>query len=155
MRIGVIADTHGWVPAAVFNAFAGVSLILHAGDIGGDKVIAELEAIARVIAVRGNTDVDLCPPLFPDTRRLTLEGVDIFLCHEPARAAGLTPPPDVIITGHTHQARNERVGETLWFNPGTAGKPQFNRRALSVGILTLAHGEATGEIVTLEGAERR
>ncbi len=154
MRIGVIADTHGWVPPEVFTALAGVSLILHAGDIGGEKVIAELEAIARVVAVRGNTDGDLGPPRYPDTRRLTLAGVDLFLCHEPTRAAGLTPPPDVIIHGHTHQARNERVGETLWFNPGTAGKPQFNRRALSVGVLTLEDGRVTAEIVALEGQER-
>ena len=74
MRIGVIADTHGKVLPEVHDAFAGVSLILHAGDIGGDAVLAELETIARVIAVRGNTDMDLAPPLFPDTRRLTLEG---------------------------------------------------------------------------------
>jgi putative phosphoesterase len=75
MRIGVISDTHGKVLPEVFDAFKGVSLIFHAGDVGGDAVLAELETIARVIAVRGNVDVDLAPPLFPDTRRLTLEGV--------------------------------------------------------------------------------
>ncbi len=147
MRIGVIADTHGRVPAEVFEAFAGVVMILHAGDIGGESVIADLETLARVVAVRGNTDVGFGPPLYPDTRRLTLEGVDLFLCHEPYRAERLTPPPDIIIHGHTHKARNEVINGVLWFNPGTAGKPQFDARALTVGILTLTDGKVTGEIM--------
>jgi len=148
MRIGVISDTHGKVLPEVHKAFKGVSLILHAGDIGGDAVICELETIARVVAVRGNTDFDLHAPLFPDTRRLTLEGVDIFLCHEPARAAGITPRPDLIIHGHTHYPRNEDVNGTRWFNPGTAGKPK-TAGVYTVGILTLDKGTITAEIVHL------
>lgn len=150
MRIGVIADTHGRVVPAVHTALAGVNLILHAGDIGGEAVLYELETIARVIAVRGNTDQDLTPPQFPDTRRLTLEGVEIFLCHQPERAAGLSPRADVIIHGHTHAPRNEMQDGTLWFNPGTAGKKQFGRNHLTVGILTLEGGQAHGEIIPLE-----
>ncbi|HEY3380094.1 MAG TPA: metallophosphoesterase family protein [Armatimonadota bacterium] len=148
MRVGVIADTHGKLLPEVHDAFAGVSLIFHAGDIGDGTVIAELETIARVVAIRGNVDADLDPPAFPDTRRLTLEGVDIFLCHQPDRAALLTPPPTVVIHGHTHRARNERLGATLWFNPGTAGKPKVAGE-YTVGILTLSGGTLEGEIVQL------
>jgi hypothetical protein len=32
--IGVISDTHGHLPPEVRKAFAGVDLIIHAGDIG-------------------------------------------------------------------------------------------------------------------------
>ncbi len=149
MRIGVIADTHGKVLPEVFAAFAGVSLILHAGDIGGEQVLCELETIARVIAVRGNTDRDLAPPLFPDTRRLLLAGVDLFLCHEPFRAASLSPMPQVVIHGHTHQARREMIEHTLWFNPGSASTARFGRDILTVGILLLQDGQAEGEIVPL------
>ena len=35
---------------------AGVELILHAGDVGGDEILDELELIAPVRAVYGNTD---------------------------------------------------------------------------------------------------
>jgi putative phosphoesterase len=147
MRIGVIADTHGRVPNGVHEAFHGVSLILHAGDIGDEKVIAELETIARVVAVRGNVDKDLAPPLYPDTRRLTLEDVDIFLCHEPFRAVNVMPIPDIIIHGHTHMPKNSREGHTLWLNPGTAGKPQFGQSKRTVAILTIGEGEPAAEIV--------
>lgn len=149
MRIGVISDTHGVVPPGVHTALAGVSLILHAGDIGGDRVMAELAMIARVVAVRGNTDRDLEPPLFPDTRRLTLEGVTIFLCHEPARTAD-AGSADVIITGHTHQAKIERRDHALWLNPGTAGKRQFGQTELTAAILTVQDGKAEAEIVRVD-----
>lgn len=149
MRIGVIADTHGRVPAKVYDVFAGVSLILHAGDIGGEAVLAELETIARVVAVRGNTDRDLPPAQFPDTRRLTLDGADIFLCHEPYRAVNIDPLPDVIIHGHTHAAKNRCEGHTLWLNPGTAGKAQFGQNDLTVAILTVGEGEPRAVIVNV------
>lgn len=149
MRIGVIADTHGKVLPEVHEAFKGVALILHAGDIGTDDVVTELETIARVVAIRGNVDIGFEPPRFPDTRRLTLEGVDIFLCHQPDRAANLSPAPDLVIHGHTHYLRDEQVGETRWFNPGTAGKPKV-AGLYTVGILTLEHGDITeAEIIKL------
>jgi predicted phosphodiesterase len=54
--VGLISDTHGLLRPEVFPALAGVELILHAGDVGGEDVLAELAAIAPVRAVYGNTD---------------------------------------------------------------------------------------------------
>ena len=54
--VGVIADTHGLVRPGIAAAFAGVQLILHAGDVGGAAVLAALSAVARVEAVYGNVD---------------------------------------------------------------------------------------------------
>ena len=42
---------------------AGVELILHAGDVGGDAVLDELALIAPVRAVYGNTDLPGDPRL--------------------------------------------------------------------------------------------
>jgi len=149
VQIGVIADTHGRVPEGVYDAFRGVSLILHAGDIGGEEVIAELETIARVVAVRGNVDADLPMVKYPPTRRLTLEGTDIFLCHEPFHAAGITPIPAIIIHGHTHVPKNIRQGGVLWLNPGTAGKPQFGQTERTAAILSVGEGEPAAKIVNV------
>ena len=52
--VGLISDTHGLVRPAVATVFAGVQLILHAGDVGGSAVLAALATIARVEAVYGN-----------------------------------------------------------------------------------------------------
>ncbi len=62
VEIGVLSDTH-WptrVPAiqweAIEAAFAGVSLILHAGDIETPDVLERLTQIAPVEAVSGDDD---------------------------------------------------------------------------------------------------
>ena len=56
MRLGIIADTHGLLRPEVFDVFGEVDHILHAGDIGSLDLLRELEAIAPVTAVYGNTD---------------------------------------------------------------------------------------------------
>ena len=61
LRIGVISDTHiparsRIVPPAVFDVFAGVDAILHAGDVNVQDALIELEAIAPVHGVLGNND---------------------------------------------------------------------------------------------------
>ena len=54
--IGVISDTHGRISSGVPKAFKDVDLIIHAGDIGDEKVLDKLSKIAPVVAVRGNMD---------------------------------------------------------------------------------------------------
>ena len=61
MRIGLISDTHipeacEHLPAPVFAAFAGVDLVMHAGDVYVNRVLDELAQIAPVIAALGNGD---------------------------------------------------------------------------------------------------
>lgn len=148
MRVGVISDTHGLLLPQVAEIFAGVQLIIHAGDIGGEQVLEGLAKIARVVAVRGNDDYDLYEPLFPETRRFKLEGVDIFLCHEPFRASKFKEAPALIIHGHTHIARDEVRDGVRWFNPGTAGKPKISG-LYSVGILNVHEGKVTAEIIEI------
>src|SRR5438270_8040734 len=59
-KIGVISDTHipefKHLPQAIWEHFAGVELIIHAGDLSILRVIAELETIAPVVAVQGNVE---------------------------------------------------------------------------------------------------
>ena len=50
MRIGIIADTHGFLHPRVADVFANVDHIVHAGDIGGDHVLRALEQLARSVA---------------------------------------------------------------------------------------------------------
>ena len=56
MRIGVMSDTHGWIDPAVYEHFAGVDEIWHAGDAGNLDVITRLEAFRPLRAVWGNID---------------------------------------------------------------------------------------------------
>ena len=129
-RIGVISDTHNFLDPQVPRLFRGVDHILHAGDIGQPAILRQLEQIAPVTAVLGNTD---------DAGfgyRLT-EVVELaqrkFLVHHIVNPHALEPlesqlarvRPDVVVFGHTHKPFCETMGGRLFLNPGCAGKMRF------------------------------
>ena len=149
--IGLISDTHGLVRAGVHDALAGVELILHAGDVGGDDVLRELALIAPVLAVYGNTDVPGDPALRAEIVH-PVGGLSIHVSHgheigSPTPAGLLHRyPHDVIVYGHTHRALVTRADGRLVVNPGAAGPRRFDL-VPSVGRLTIADGVAEVEIV--------
>jgi uncharacterized protein len=156
-RIGVLADTHGHLTAGALAALRGVDLILHAGDIGGADIIAELTQVAPVLAVHGNSDAGTAlARQHPATRGIERDGVRIFLTHIGGRPADLvrTLPseperrPQVVIFGHTHISLLERLNGVLFLNPGAAGRPRFGG-GLSVAILTVEAGHADATIIPL------
>lgn len=154
--IGVISDTHGKLDEQVFNLFEGVSHIIHAGDIGDEELIWELEKIAPVIAVRGNNDADtMC---FPNERRAVISQRTFYVRHQFATVEKMSAAqarliekhmPDVVIFGHSHQAYSGYWRGTLLFNPGSAGPKRFNLPR-SVGLLELHEDRIESRIILLE-----
>ncbi|MCP5517964.1 MAG: metallophosphoesterase family protein [Verrucomicrobiales bacterium] len=138
-RIGLISDTHNHLPPQVLEIFTGVDHILHAGDIGQPRILLQLEAIAPVTAVAGNTDYD---PSYRETERLQLAGLDFLVQHivDPHHLHGRlaehlrTDPPDVLVFGHTHRTFCQRVDGVLFVNPGSASRPRLGG-GCSVAIL--------------------
>ncbi len=148
IRIGIIADTHGLFDSTIVRHFHGVDHIIHAGDIGGRIVIDQLETIAPVTVVSGNVD-EYEKSGFPTEAIIQLNGVHIAIRHVLFEAGKLTKEgrafldrtrPDICIFGHTHQPKNEWLGETLLFNPGSAGPKRF-KLPRGLGVLTV--GEHT------------
>jgi putative phosphoesterase len=147
MRLGVIADTHGLLRPEVFDVFREVDLIIHAGDIGSPDLLTELEAIAPVTAVYGNTDgVDLRARL-PAVVEARIEGLDFVILHgdqvgspTPQNLHAAYPEAEVIIYGHTHRPLLTTVDVVVTvMNPGGAGPRRFDLPA-SVGIMELEAG---------------
>lgn len=154
--IGLISDTHGRLRASVHTALAGVELILHAGDVGGDEILDELALIAPVVAVFGNTDTPGDPRLAESIER-TIGGLRVHVSH--GHELGAPTPTgllerysaDVIVYGHTHRQLVTRAADgRLVVNPGAAGARRFKLEP-SVGRLTIRDGQAQVEIVTLDG----
>src|SRR5688572_33501770 len=80
--VGVISDTHGLVRPEVIKVFAGVDLILHAGDIGALQVLEQLRSIAPVVAVRGNNDKGDWANGIPETEVAQVGSVQIYILHD-------------------------------------------------------------------------
>jgi putative phosphoesterase len=157
--IGLISDTHGLVRPDVHTALAGVELILHAGDVGGDEILDELELIAPIRAVYGNTD-ELGQPRLTTAIETEIGGLRIHVSH--GHEVGAPTPEkllakydaDVIVYGHTHKQLVFQEGRRIVVNPGAAGQRRFDLLP-SVARLTIASGEATVELVSLDPGEKR
>lgn len=131
MKIGVISDTHNFFDPRIPALFAGVEHILHAGDIGLPGILHELEEIAPVTAVSGNTD----DPGFRWrlTEVVQLDGKKFLLHHivnpesveETLQERIRREQPQVLVFGHTHKPFCRKAGGILFFNPGYAGRTRF------------------------------
>jgi putative phosphoesterase len=147
LRLGVIADTHGLLRPEVFDVFRDVDLILHAGDIGPPDLLAELETLAPVRAVWGNTDGFAVRAAVPEVVEEVIEGFPFVLLHghqvHPLTPEGLNaayPDALVVVYGHTHRPLLTLVDQVVTvMNPGGAGRRRFDLPP-SVGILELEPG---------------
>jgi putative phosphoesterase len=147
MRLGIISDTHGLLRPEVFDVFREVDHILHGGDVGNGELLAELEAIAPVTAVYGNTDGWDLRDRLPRVARLRLDGFDIVVTHgdqlgspTPEKLNEAFPDAEIIVYGHTHRPLLTTVDLVVTvMNPGGAGPRRFDLPP-SVGIMELEAG---------------
>ena len=151
--VGLISDTHGLLRPEVHSALAGVELILHAGDVGGDEILDELALIAPVHAVFGNTDEPGNPRLHPAID-IVIDGVRIHVSHGHELGA---PKPEtllaryaaeVIVYGHTHIPLVTNADGRLVVNPGAAGPARFDLRP-SVALLEISDRTPSTRIIAL------
>ncbi len=152
--IGLISDTHGLVRPEVFQALAGVSRILHAGDVGPPEVLVELATIAPVQAVWGNTDAPGRADLVERIEE-TIGGVRVVVTHghelgspKPPQLVSLYMNAQVIVYGHTHQQLITRAARRIVINPGAAGARRFKLQPC-VGKLYIEDGKADVELISL------
>jgi uncharacterized protein len=163
--VGLLSDTHGNVPrtARAIEALktAGATAFLHAGDIGGEDVLAEFAGLEAWF-VFGNTDdhdpglarfaqsLGLRPPQrgplvleLAERRVALLHGHELSVSsllsvsaeRSGAIAARWLPGCQYIVHGHTHVARDEVVD-----TPGAAVRiinPGALHRATSPSVATL------------------
>jgi putative phosphoesterase len=133
--LALVSDTHGLLRDSVMDALQDVDLIIHAGDIGDRSLLQRLEAIAPVIAVRGNVDNELV--YLPLAEVVSVNGRLIYVLHDLSRldldpaTAGFA----MVVSGHSHQPRIDRRRSVLYVNPGSVGPRRFR---LPVSFATVA-----------------
>ncbi len=139
MRIAVISDSHNRIPHELPALLAKADEIWHLGDVCAPEIIDELQTIGRPLhVVRGNCDQ--CSD-WPFTLDFTRGGLRIRLVHIPPRE--VPAETDLILHGHTHVPRNEKIGAATFLNPGCLTRP--NRGApRSFAWLTIEPGKPFG-----------
>jgi putative phosphoesterase len=158
-RIGVISDTHipdfRRLPESIWQHFAGVELIIHAGDLSILRVIAELETIAPVVAVQGNVEGDEVVKKLPVKREIVVGHCRIGIVHilgdarNRARVARQEfPDARCVVFGHSHIPWNKEHDGLLLFNPGSATDRRRQPKC-SIGMLYVDDeaGSVRGEII--------
>lgn len=133
-RIGIVSDTHGLYDEKLARLFEGVSLILHAGDVGASQVLTRLTELAPVRAVAGNNDTDPWAKELPAARVERVGKVAVLVIHELGRPEEpnvkvqfllQAEDPRVIVSGHSHKGELVAHEGRLYVNPGGAGKKRF------------------------------
>jgi len=146
-KIGIIADTHDRLPlvdeAVKRLNKEEVELVLHAGDYIAPFVAHHFKPLkAHLIGVLGNNDAEkellknflanIGAELRGRFADVEADGLKIAVLHgeeeDLLRSLIRAESHDIIVHGHTHEAKTYRKGKTLIINPGETcgyltGKP--------------------------------
>ncbi|MBC6409777.1 MAG: metallophosphoesterase family protein [Ekhidna sp.] len=138
MKIGLIADTHGFLDIKVFNYFECVDEIWHAGDIGTMEVLEALRAFKPTMAVWGNIDGERLRVECREEEIFEREGVKVLLTHIAAKPPKYNKKvsdyvkqyqPKLLVCGHSHilKVMTDTENKLLFMNPGAAGRQGFHK----------------------------
>jgi uncharacterized protein len=137
-KIGLLSDTHGYLPPEVFHHFAAVDEIWHSGDIGSVEVADTLENFKPFRAVFGNVDGHELRIRYPQDLRFDCESVSVWMTHIGGYPPKYTPlvktlivqnPPQLFISGHSHILKviPDNHLHLLHINPGACGKQGWHK----------------------------
>jgi putative phosphoesterase len=182
-RIGFLADTHSRradgsdLPQQALDAFVGVDLIVHLGDIGQKGIVDRLSDVAPVLVPAGGDKGWVPTGAGKAEPRLVIETVGAkvgltFNVSKPDKA--ITPTDtglqfgdqpladllrkrfgrmvDVVAFGGTHRAWQEERDGVLFFNPGSPTLPvdsEGENDLGSVAVLDLSERAAKVHLIRL------
>lgn len=150
--VGLISDTHGLLRPQALDYLKVSDFIIHAGDVGRQGIIEELEKLAPVTVVRGNVDTTTWAQAIPETAVLTVgSSTSIYILHDidalridPA-AAGF----QVVVCGHSHKPVQWQKDGVLYVNPGSVGPRRFSL-PISIGRLIIDGGQIFWEMAEID-----
>ncbi len=147
MLVGLLSDTHDNIDrikeaVEVFNQ-KGVSLVIHAGDYTSPfSLIPLLEGLkSEFVGIFGNNDGDRLLLNDRSGGRIKRQpckfehgGRRIVVMHEPDLVEELADSGhfDLVVYGHTHRAKVQKVRDTLIINPGEAGHWLYGKATVAV-----------------------
>ena len=134
-RIAVISDTHGLLRPEIVNILKTCEIILHAGDVGTNKTLSQLQEITNTYAVCGNADKELAGRL-PEEIQIEIFGFQIYMIHNKKSMKKNLSDLDFVIYGHSHKYEDRKQEPITFLNPGSCGPRRF-RQPVTMMLLTL------------------
>ena len=147
VRIGLLSDTHSYLDPKVFDHFAEVDEVWHAGDLGNPDLLSELEEFKPTRGVYGNIDDATVRARWPLNQHFVLEGLTVLITHIGGYPGRYTPRlrklldserPGLYVCGHSHilKVMMDKKRQCLHMNPGACGRHGFHkvRTLLRFGI---------------------
>lgn len=161
MRITLLSDSHGPLSETILEKCRGSDEIWHAGDLGTEKVLDQMEALAPVRAVYGNIDGHKIRARLPEDQRFELAGARVWMTHiggypgrydRRVRADLRKDPPDLFISGHSHilKVMYDKKLQCLHLNPGAVGNQGFHHKKTLLRFNLKAGKVADLEVVEYE-----
>ena len=149
-RLGVIADTHGYLPPRALDVFRDVDAILHAGDIGSQEILRLLSQVAPLLAVRGNMDSGPWADALPEKESIQAGDSFIHLIHDllKLRLDAVNRDCLAVVNGHTHRPWVEARKGVLFVNPGSAGAPRYGEQPC-VALIRVTDSGAAADLIAL------
>lgn len=161
MVVGVLSDTHlsmaeGRLKNLLANQLGPAQVLIHAGDHASEEVAdyLEYEESRPCHSIAGNMDPASFGRRYGAKKVFELGGLTFGLIHGWGAGEGLdrrvlaefTPPPDVLVFGHSHIGLIRKVGGTLLVNPGSAWLPRGGSRG-TVALIEIRGGAASARLV--------
>ncbi len=152
MIIGVTGETHNNLKnisdiCTIFNENCA-DIVFHTGDISLPKSLISFNLLkCPMVAIIGNNDVEekdgleqaskeFDCKLFEEPYSTELNSIKISVVHHPDLIdSKMLEENDLILHGHTHRFRMEKIGETIIFNPGECAG--FMKGKNQVGLVDL------------------
>ena len=144
MKILLVSDSHGDYGSLdrLYKMYPNMDLYLHAGDSEQDEW-----SLKPFISVRGNCDHYYD---FPNYLLIPSPVGNIYVQHTPHVSKSVINEHNVkiVIHGHTHTRRHERISGILYVNPGAISfaRDKYNG---SYAILTIENNDIEVKFYTL------
>lgn len=159
-QIGILADTHGYLDAAILNSLTPCDEIWHAGDFGNVRVVENLQALKPLRGVWGNVDDATLRATVPEINFFYCEDVPVLMTHiggypgkyAPAVTQLLsTHRPKLFICGHSHilKIMYDDRWSCLHINPGACGRQGWHVQRTLVRLSIDGQAMRGCEVVTL------
>jgi putative phosphoesterase len=137
IKVGILSDTHGYLPEGLFGFFEQCDEIWHAGDWGDLETFDRLSGFKKVRGVYGNIDGKELRAEMPEVNRFKVEGLNVCMLHIGGYPGKYTPQfrkelaagvPDMMVCGHSHilKVMKDPATGLMHFNPGAAGIHGFH-----------------------------